>query len=100
MPKKIKTPDSQVEIPPQLLNDYDGGCDSSDVKVENITPTRPSMSNRYELAHQKVLAGLTPWKRNAVIEDSKMKKDNSRLVKEFTDEVIKLAESDAPIFLT
>jgi hypothetical protein len=55
--------------------------------------------NRYELAYHKILQDMPPWKKKAIEEDIKEKKDN-RWVNEFVKQVVELAESDVQIFTT
>lgn len=57
-------------------------------------------ANRYNLAAQKVLATWPDWKKKQVEQDIANKNTDSRLMHEYSKEVIKLAESDQEIFLT
>lgn len=63
------------------------------------TPKLTKIKNRYELASIAVLQKLPYWKQEAVKDDVKNRND-SRVMDEYAAEVVKLAESDAEIFVT
>lgn len=51
-------------------------------------------AQRYSLASKKVLENLPKWKKHAVLEDLANNNHDSRIMSEYANEVIRVAEDD------